>query len=134
LVRRRADVRPGEIGELRGRKGGKQKPPEFYRIRIIMYLAAARNNESNISDFRMGEGYGIIMNKGDLKNLLDKMIQEKWIKKNKYKIYSLDEKGQQMKDYVRSLLAKEENHPLFDCESFDGIGSIGFKSPDQPND
>jgi len=133
LAKKRAHVLTGKIGELRGRKIGKQKPPEFYRIRILMYLTAFK--ESNISDFRTkGEGYGIIMNKGDLKNLLDKMIREKWIKKSEYKIYSLDEKGQRMKDYVRSLLAEDENHPLFDCESFDGIGSIGFKSPDQPND
>ena len=118
--------------ELRGRRGGKQRNPEFYRIRVLMCLAAFK--ESNISDFRMKRDYGIIMNKGDLKNLLDRMIQEEWIKKSKYKIYSLDEKGQKMKDYIRNLLDKEENHPLFDCESFEGIESIGFKSLDQSND
>jgi len=105
-------------------KGGKQKDDSYYRIRIVMYLLAF--GESNISDIARSSSYGISsINKVNLKILLEKMIVEKWIKKSKYKIYSLDKKGQEMVNFLVHLKNNDENHPLFDVESFIGIKSLG---------
>ena len=105
-------------------KGGKQKDDSYYRIRIVMYLLAFR--EANISDIARSGSYGISsINKVNLKILLEKMIVEKWIKKSKYKIYALDKKGQEMVNFLVNLKNNDENHPLFDVESFIGIKSLG---------
>ena len=118
MVRTREDRRGIRV------KGGKQKDDSYYRIRIVMYLLAFR--ESNISDMARSSSYGISsINKVNLKILLEKMIVEKWIKKSKYKIYSLDKKGQEMANFLVHLKNNDENHPLFDVESFIGIKSLG---------
>ena len=129
MVKKRADVhRRGRLGELRGRSVGKQKNPGFYRIRIAMYLHAF--SEARITDFRKKGEYGIIMNKTDLLILLGKMIEEKWIKRTisedaqNVKKYSLDKKGQEMAEFIHHLRDTEQNHPLFECESFIGIKSL----------
>jgi len=130
LVKKRFDVHGRrKLGELRGRSGGKQKNPGFYRIRIVMYLHAFR--KTRITDFRKKGEYGIIMNKTDLLILLGKMIDEKWIKRTisedaqNVKKYSLDKKGQEMVEFIHHLRDTEPNHPIFECESFIGIKSLG---------
>ncbi|MCH7649138.1 MAG: hypothetical protein IIA83_11100 [Thaumarchaeota archaeon] len=118
MVRTREDRRGIRV------KGGKQKDDSYYRIRIVMYLLAFR--EANISDIARSSSYGISsINKVSLKILLEKMILEKWIKKSKYKIYSLDKKGQEMTNFLVNLKNNDENHSLFDVESFIGIKSLG---------
>jgi len=113
--------------ELRGRKvKADYQHDDFYQIRILMYLSA--HEEARISDFAKNGEYGITSNKTKLKRILGEMIDAGWIKKTipeyakNVKIFSLNEKGHEMKDFIREL---QENHPLFDCKSFTGIKSLG---------
>jgi len=101
---------------------------DFYQIRILKYLSSY--GEANLTEFRMKGVYGITSNKTRLKILLEEMIDDGWIKKTisshspNVKIYSLDEKGHQMKDFIRKLQQNEPKHPLFDCKLFSGIKSL----------
>ena len=94
-----------------------------------MYLSG--HEEARISDFISNGQYGITSNKTTVGRLLGEMIVAGWIKKTispdakNVKKYSLTERGHQMKDFVRELQQKEQNHPLFDCKLFSGIKSLG---------
>ena len=116
-------------GELRGRKGKSDyQNDDFYQIRILKYLSSY--GEANLTELRMKGEYGITSNKTRLKRLLEEMIDAGWVKKTipshspNVKIYSLDEKGHTMKDFIQELQQKEPNHPLFDCKLFGGIKSL----------
>jgi len=119
-----------KIGELRGKKGKSDyQHDDFYQIRILMYLT--HHEEARLAEFTKKGEYGITSNKTRLIRLLGEMIDAGWIKKTipeyaqNVKIYSLNEKGRQMKDFIRELQQKEPNHPLFDCKLFDGIKHLG---------
>ena len=104
-------------------KGGEQKHPDFYRIRVVMYLLEF--HESNISDMTRSSKYELSRaNKGRLAILLAKMVEEGWIKKSKYKIFSLDEKGTKMANMIKKIQNEDENNPLFQIEAFLGLKSI----------
>ena len=116
-----------KLGELRGRKvKSDYQHDDFYQIRILMYLSAF--GEARISDFTKNREYGITSNKTTVGRLLGEMIDAGWVKKTisedskNVKKYSLDEKGHQMKDFIREL---QENHPLFDCKLFTNFKSLG---------
>ena len=116
-----------KLGELRGRKvKSDYQHDDFYQIRILMYLSA--HEEARIGDFTKKGEYGITSNKTTVGRLLGEMIDTGWVKKTispdakNVKKYSLTEKGQQMRDFIREL---PENHPLFDCKLFSGIKSLG---------
>ena len=103
-------------------KGGSQKSPDYYRVRVVLYLK--EKGESNISDMTLNSKYDLSRaNKGRLASLLDDMINEKWIKKSKYKIYSLDNKGNNFANLVKEL-NHDSNNPWFDFESFKGVNSL----------
>ena len=118
--------------ELRGRKAklGEQNSPDFYRVRIVMFLFAYPN--SRITDMRENGEYRIgTMNKGLLRLLLLKMVDEDWLdmeisKDNPMiKRYSLKKKGLEMLNFIRNLRDKDENNPLFRFDSLKGIKSLG---------
>ena len=121
--------------ELRGRKGSKSKGDytnsDFQKIRILSYLEAHDTEETNQSDFFKEGKYGITNNKTTLNRNLGQMIENKWIiktplaKSPNVKIYTLTEKGHQMKDYISKLREDEPNHPLFDLDLFLSIKSLG---------
>ena len=120
--------------ELRGRKVNKSKGDytysDFQKIRILSYLAAHDTEETNQSDFFKEGKYGITNNKTTLNRNLGEMIENKWIiktplaKSPNVKIYTLTEKGHQMKDYISKLREDEPNHPLFDLDLFLSIKSL----------
>ena len=117
-------------GELRGRKvKSDYQHDDFYQIRILMYLAAY--SKAKISDFSKKGEYGITSNKQKLGRILGEMIEDKWINRTilddakNVKIYTLAEKGHQMKDFILKLRNEEEKHPLFDCDLFSGVKSLG---------
>ena len=91
-----------------------------------MYLSS--HEEARLTDLISSGQYGITSNKTTVLRLLAEMIDAGWVKKtiDEYhktvKIYSLGEKGDEMKYLIRVL---QENHPLFDCKSFIGIKSLG---------
>ena len=116
--------------ELRGRKvKADYQHDDFHQIRILMYLTA--HKKARISDFSKKGEYGITSNKQKLGRILGEMIDDKWINKDvledakNVKIYTLAEKGHQMKDFILKLRNEEETHLLFDCELFSGIKSLG---------
>ena len=118
-----------KIGELRGRKvKADYQNDDFYQIRIVMYLSAY--GEANLTQLQMKGKYGITSNKVRLIRLLGEMIDAGWIKKTisphspNVKVYSLGEKGHQMKDFIKELIHNEPSHPLFNCKLFDGIKSL----------
>jgi len=90
-----------------------------------MYLS--HHEKGRLTDIMSNGQYGIASKKTALR-LLAEMIDAGWVKKtiDEYhktvKIYSLGEKGDEMKYLIRVL---QENHPLFDCKSFIGIKSLG---------
>ena len=94
-----------------------------------MYLTA--EGKARITDFQKKGEYGITSNKHKLGRILGEMIEDKWIKRTilddakNVKIYTLAEKGHQMKDFILKLRNEEESHPLFDCELFNGVKSLG---------
>jgi len=121
----------GKFKDRRGKraKGGKQKNDDFYRIRVVLFLSAF--GESRITDMREKGEYGLgTMNKGSLLVLLEKMIEDNWIKKTisddskNVKKYSLNKKGAQIKDFIKELQNNDENNPLFDCDLFLGVKAI----------
>ncbi len=121
----------GKFKDRRGQrvKGGKQKNDDFYRIRVVLFLSAF--DESRITDMREKGEYGLgTMNKGSLLVLLEKMIEDNWIKKTisddskNVKKYSLNKKGTQIKDFIKELQNNDENNPLFDCDLFLGVKAI----------
>jgi len=71
------------------------------------------------------------MNKGLLRLLLLKMVDEDWLdmkisKDNPMiKRYSLKEKGLEMLNFIRNLRDKDENNPLFRFDSLKEIKSLG---------
>ena len=81
------------------------------------------------SEFGLGR-----MNKGSLKILLEKMIEDKWIKKHKdphsknVTIYELATKGQEMGTTILQLRKDDANNALFHLETFSGIKSLGLAS------
>lgn len=94
-----------------------------------MFLSAF--GESRITDFEKKREYGVSsMNRVDLSLLLKKMIVEKWIKKSiskdakNVKKYSLIKRGREMVNYIKELRNKEEDHPLFEVETFYGVKSL----------
>ena len=110
-------------------KGGKQKNDDFYRIRVVLFLSAF--GASRITDMREKGEYGLgTMNKGSLLVLLEKMIEDNWIKKTisedakNVKRYSLNKRGTQMRDFIRELQNNDESNPLFDCDLFLGAKAI----------
>ena len=110
-------------------KGGKQKNDDFYRFRVVLFLSAF--GASRITDMREKGEYGLgTMNKGSLLILLEKMIEDNWIKKTisedakNVKRYSLNKRGTQARDFIRELANNDENNPFFDCDLFLGIKSI----------
>jgi len=119
-----------KLGELRGRKvKADYQHDDFYQIRILMYLSAY--TEARIGDFAKKGEYGITSNKTTVGRLLGEMVDAGWVKKTtspdakNVKKYSLAEKGHEMKDFIRELQQKEQNHPLFDFKLFTGIKSLG---------
>ena len=74
------------------------------------------------------------MNKGSLKILLEKMIEDGWIKKHKdphaknVTIYELASKGQEMATTILQLRKDDDNNALFHLETFSGIKSLGLAS------
>jgi len=119
-----------KLGELRGRKVKRDyQHDDFYQIRILMYLSAF--GEARLSDFISNVQYGITSNKTTVGRLLEEMIAAGWVKKTiskdakNVKKYSLGESGHQMKDFIRELQQKNQNHPLFACKLFSGIKSLG---------
>ncbi|MBT4327704.1 MAG: hypothetical protein HOD60_12510 [Candidatus Nitrosopelagicus sp.] len=116
--------------ELRGRKvKADYQHDDFYQIRILMYLTS--HTKARISDFSKKGEYMITSNKQKLGRILGEMIEDKWISRTilddakNVKIYTLAEKGHQMKDFILKLRKDEETHPLFDCDLFSGIKSLG---------
>jgi len=112
--------------------GEKQKNDDFYRIRVVMFLKSY--GEANQSEMQHKKEYGLSrMNRGSLKILLEKMIENKWIKScpdphaKNVTIYSLNKKGHTLADTFQELRNKDENHPLFDFETFSGIKLLGLK-------
>ena len=110
-------------------KAGKQKNDDFYRIRVVLFLSAF--GASRITDMREKGEYGLgTMNKGSLQVLLEKMIEDNWIKKTisedakNVKRYSLNKRGTQMRDFIRELQNNDESNPLFDCDLFLGLKAI----------
>lgn len=71
------------------------------------------------------------MNKGLLRLLLLKMVDEDWLDREiskdnpMIKRYSLKEKGREMVNFIRNLRDKDENNPLFRFDSLKGIKSLG---------
>ena len=122
----------GKFKDRRGQrvKGGKQKNDDFYRIRVVLFLSAF--DESRITDMREKGEYGLgTMNKGSLLVLLEKMIEDKWIKRTisedskNVKRYSLNKKGTEMRDFIRHLRDSDPNNSLLDCDLFLGVRSLG---------
>ncbi len=118
-----------KIGELRGRKvKADYQHDDFYQIRILMYLS--HHEEARMAEFSKKGKYGITSNKTTVGRLLGEMIDAGWVKKTipdyakNVKIYSLDEKGREMIEFIRRLQKEEQNHPLFDCKLFNGIKSL----------
>ena len=101
---------------------------DFQKIRIIMYLK--EHGKARIGEFRKIRKYGITANASRLGVVLEKMIEDNWIcrtissdSKN-VKIYTLTEKGHQLKNYVSKLEKDEPNHPLFDLDLFASVRSL----------
>ena len=114
-----------KLHDRRGKnvKGGEQKHPDYYRVRVVLYLLDVV--ESNITDMTLNSKYDLSRaNKGRLAILLEKMVEEKWIKKSKYKIYSLNEKGQSFANTIKLILKNDESDPLFEFEAFAGVKSL----------
>jgi len=114
-----------KLGELRGRKGKSDyQHDDFYRIRILKYLSD--HEEARLTDLLTEKKYGIVGKRTAIR-LLGEMKDDGWINKTispdakNVKKYSLTDKGQQMRDFIREL---PENHPLFDCKLFNGIKSL----------
>ena len=111
--------------------GEKQKNDDYYRIRVVMFLLA--HKESNQSEMQQKKQYGLSrMNRGSLKILLEKMIESKWIKSFKdphsknVTVYTLNKKGLQLANTIHDLHHKDENHPLFDFETFKDVKLLGL--------
>jgi len=96
-----------------------------------MFLLA--HKESNQSEMQHKKQYGLSrMNRGSLKILLEKMLESKWIKSFKdphsknVTVYTLNKKGLQLANTIQDLHHKDENHPLFDFETFKDVKLLGL--------
>jgi len=120
LVRKASDRRDKKISR------SKQSKDDFYRIRIIMFLFSF--SESGISALRGKGEYGIRQHPGDLRVLLEKMIQDNWISKRQdphsknITLYSLTLKGKEIAQMIHEW---DENNPFLKLDAFRNVKSLG---------
>lgn len=106
---------------------GKNRLDDFYKIRIIKFLSSC--TEASKAQLQEKGEYGIgPMNRTDLRIIMEKMFEKKWITRRQddhsknVTLWALTEKGRKMADMIRNT---DDEHPLFDLDAFRNVKSLG---------